>query len=105
VLVAAVRLWPGQTCRRLTVGEWLAMWLAGKKGRPSAISRDEGNIRLHLKPRIGHIRLDRLRVSHLSKMFAANVDITEGNTTRRSAIEDVVEIPWKVAATVTAAGS
>ncbi|MFI2187583.1 tyrosine-type recombinase/integrase [Streptomyces sioyaensis] len=84
---------------RLTVGDWLDMWLAGKKGRPSAISRDEGNIRLHLKPRIGHIRLDRLRVSHLSEMFEAiadaNVDITEGNATRRRAIEDLAEIPWK----------
>ncbi|WP_414505540.1 tyrosine-type recombinase/integrase [Streptomyces sp. NEAU-L66] len=84
---------------RLTVGDWLDMWLAGKKGRPSAISRDEGNIRLHLKPRIGHLRLDRLRVSHLSEMFEAiaeaNVDITEANATRRRAIEDLAEIPWK----------
>ncbi|BDH15752.1 tyrosine-type recombinase/integrase [Streptomyces hygroscopicus] len=86
------------TCR-LTVGDWLDMWLAGKKGRPSAISRDEGNIRLHLKPRIGHLRLDRLRVSHLSEMFEAiaeaNVDITEGNATRRRVIEDLAGIPWK----------
>ncbi|MFL4494709.1 tyrosine-type recombinase/integrase [Streptomyces sp. VTCC 41912] len=84
---------------RLTVGDWLDMWLAGKKRRPSAISRDEGNIRLHLKPRIGHLRLDRLRVSHLSEMFEAiaeaNVGITEGNATRCRAIEDLAEIPWK----------
>ncbi|MFG2863138.1 tyrosine-type recombinase/integrase [Streptomyces sioyaensis] len=84
---------------RLTVGDWLDMWLAGKKGRPSAISRDEGNIRLHLKPRIGHIRLDRLRVSHLSEMFEAiseaNVDIAEGNAARRRAIGDLAAIPWK----------
>lgn len=33
---------------RLTVGDWLDMWLAGKKGRQSAISRDESNIRVHL---------------------------------------------------------
>lgn len=56
---------------RLTVGEWLDTWLAGKKGRQSAISRDESNIRVHLKPRIGHYRLDRLRVAHLSEMFEA----------------------------------
>ncbi|MGW2642628.1 hypothetical protein [Streptomyces sp. NPDC001348] len=49
---------------RLTVGEWLDMWPAGKKGRQSAISRDGSNIRVHLKPRIGHLRLDRLRVTH-----------------------------------------
>ncbi|MBY8866648.1 site-specific integrase [Streptomyces sennicomposti] len=84
---------------RLTVGEWLDMWLAAKKGRPSAISRDESNIRVHLKPRIGHIRLDRLRVSHLSEMFEAiaeaNVEIEEANAARRRAIEDLAEIPWK----------
>ncbi|GGU89796.1 site-specific integrase [Streptomyces filipinensis] len=84
---------------RLTVGEWLDMWLAGKKGRQSAISRDESNIRVHLKPRIGHLRLDRLRVTHLTEMFEAiaeaNVEIAEGNAARRKAFEDLAQIPWK----------
>ncbi|GAB2835572.1 site-specific integrase [Streptomyces daliensis] len=84
---------------RLTVGEWLDTWLAGKKGRQSAISRDEGNIRVHLKPRIGHLRLDRLRVTHLSEMFQAmaeaNVEIAEGNAARRKATEELAQIPWK----------
>ncbi|MFF4532615.1 tyrosine recombinase XerC [Streptomyces sp. NPDC001407] len=84
---------------RLTVGEWLDTWLSGKKGRQSAISRDESNIRVHLKPRIGHLRLDRLRVTHLSEMFEAiaeaNVEIAEGNTARRKAFEDLAQIPWK----------
>ncbi|MFI1867550.1 tyrosine recombinase XerC [Streptomyces jumonjinensis] len=84
---------------RLTVGDWLDMWLAGKKGRQSAISRDESNIRVHLKPRIGHLRLDRLRVAHLSELFEAiaeaNVEIAEGNAARRKAFEDLAQIPWK----------
>lgn len=84
---------------RLTVGEWLDMWLAGKRGRQTAISRDESNIRVHLKPRIGHLRLDRLRVAHLSEMFGAiaeaNVEIAEGNAARRKAFEDLAQIPWK----------
>ncbi|MEU6089080.1 site-specific integrase [Streptomyces sp. NPDC047085] len=84
---------------RLTVGDWLDMWLAGKKGRQSAISRDESNIRVHLKPRIGHLRLDRLRVTHLTEMFEAiaeaNVEIAEGNAARRKAFEDLAQIPWK----------
>ncbi|WP_331452720.1 site-specific integrase [Streptomyces sp. SS162] len=84
---------------RLTVGEWLDMWLVGKKGRQSAISRDESNIRVHLKPRIGHLRLDRLRVSHLSEMFEAiaeaNVEIAEGNAARRKAFDELSRIPWK----------
>ncbi|MFJ9868424.1 tyrosine recombinase XerC [Streptomyces sp. NPDC101165] len=83
----------------LTVGEWLDIWLAGKKGRQSAISRDESNIRVHLKPRIGHLRLDRLRVTHLSEMFEAiaeaNVEIAECNAARRKAFEDLAQIPWK----------
>jgi hypothetical protein len=29
---------------RLAVGEWLEIWLKGKKGRQSAISRDESNM-------------------------------------------------------------
>ncbi|MFJ9340229.1 tyrosine recombinase XerC [Streptomyces sp. NPDC101733] len=84
---------------RLTVGEWLDMWLGGKKGRQSAISRDESNIRVHLKPRIGHLRLDRLRVVHLTEMFDAiaegNVEIAEGNAARRKAVDDLALIPWK----------
>ncbi|MGW0667841.1 site-specific integrase [Streptomyces sp. NPDC002746] len=84
---------------RLTVGEWLDIWLAGKKGRQSAISRDESNIRVHLQPRIGHVRLDRLRVTHLSEMFEAiaeaNVEIAEGNAARRKAFEDLAQIAWK----------
>ena len=84
---------------RLTVGEWLEAWLKGKKGRQSAISRDESNIRIHLLPRIGHLRIDRLRVSHLSEMFEAiaeaNVEIVEANAARRQAIDDLAAIPWK----------
>src|SRR5262249_7253561 len=84
---------------RLTVGEWLDIWLAGKKGRQSARSRDESNIRVHLQPHIGHLRLDRLRVTHVSEMFEtiaeANVEVAEGNAARRKAVEDLAEIPWK----------
>ncbi|MFD7482528.1 site-specific integrase [Streptomyces mirabilis] len=84
---------------RLTVGEWLDMWLAGKKGRQTAISRDESNIRMYLKPHIGHHRLDRLRVAHLSEMFEAiaegNTEIAEANDARRKAIDDLAQIPWK----------
>ncbi|WP_335970936.1 site-specific integrase [Streptomyces sp. CA2R106] len=84
---------------RLTVGEWLDLWLRGKKGRQSAISRDERCIRVHLKPRIGNLRLDRLRVAHLSEMFEAiadaNVEIAESNAARHRAINDLARVPWK----------
>ncbi|TGA91177.1 hypothetical protein E2651_38075 [Streptomyces sp. MZ04] len=43
----------------LTVAEWLDRWLAGKRIRKSGLNRYETDIRVHLKPRIGHRRLDR----------------------------------------------
>ncbi|TLQ44546.1 tyrosine-type recombinase/integrase [Streptomyces marianii] len=84
---------------RLTVGEWLDRWLDGKRIRKSGLSRYETDIRFHLKPRIGHHRLDRLRVSHLSDMFTAisdaNAEILEQNAQRRAAVEELATVPWK----------
>ncbi|MEU9712910.1 tyrosine-type recombinase/integrase [Streptomyces sp. NPDC047967] len=83
----------------LTVAEWLDRWLAGKRIRKSGISRYETDIRVHLKPHIGHRRLDRLRVSHLSEMFTAiadgNAEILEQNAQRRAAVKELATIPWK----------
>ncbi|WP_019888337.1 tyrosine-type recombinase/integrase [Streptomyces purpureus] len=83
----------------LTVAEWLDRWLAGKRIRKSGISRYETDIRVHLKPHIGHRRLDRLRVSHLSEMFTAiadgNAEILEQNAQRRAAMKELATIPWK----------
>ncbi|MFJ2432510.1 tyrosine-type recombinase/integrase [Streptomyces anulatus] len=83
----------------LTVGEWLDRWLAGKRIRKSGISRYETDIRVHLKPHIGHRRLDRLRVSHLSDMFTAitdaNAELLEQNAQRRAAIDELATVPWK----------
>ncbi|MFF0471346.1 tyrosine-type recombinase/integrase [Micromonospora zamorensis] len=78
---------------RITVGEFLDTWLSGRKIRASTINRYGRDIRLHLKPRIGEIRLDRLRVSHLSEMFNAiverNIEIEEANALRRAAVEEL----------------
>ncbi|MFJ3832095.1 tyrosine-type recombinase/integrase [Streptomyces sp. NPDC090046] len=83
----------------LTVAEWLDRWLAGKRIRKSGISRYETDIRVHLKPHIGHRRLDRLRVSHLSEMFTAiadgNAEVLEQNAQRHAAVEELATIPWK----------
>lgn len=62
--------------RELTVGEWLDQWLAGLRIRKSGIARYEVDVRVHLKPHLGHHKLSRLRISHISKMFA---DIDEKN--------------------------
>ncbi|AVH96763.1 site-specific integrase [Streptomyces sp. WAC00288] len=83
----------------LTVAEWLDRWLAGKRIRKSGISRYETDVRVHLKPHIGHRRLDRLRVSHLSDMFTAitdaNAEILEQNAQRHSAVDELATVPWK----------
>ncbi|KPI03008.1 integrase family protein [Actinobacteria bacterium OK074] len=95
------RLSAGQALNpKMTVAEWLDLWLAGKKRlRTSGAKRYEVDIRVHLKPHLGQIRLDRLNVPHLSKMFDSinekNIEIQEGNSQRRSALDELDAIPWK----------
>ncbi len=61
----------------LTVGEWLDTWLAAKKTRRTTTNGYASHIRVHLKPRIGHVRLDRLNVGHVQTMFDAIADENE----------------------------
>ena len=86
--------------QHMTVGEWLDAWLTGKKAlRKSGETRYDVDIRCHLKPRIGHIRLDRLTVQHLDEMFAGiaetNAEIHDANMQRRAALDELKTIPWK----------
>jgi integrase len=82
----------GQTLNaKTTVAEWLDLWLAGRKRlRPTGLKRYELDVRVHLKPHLGVIRLDKLRVHHLDTMFdainEANIEISEQNAQRRAAI-------------------
>lgn len=91
----------GQTLNAdITVAEWLDEWLAGKKRlRPTSLTRYECDVRNHLKPHIGSLRLDRLRVAHLDAMFEAineaNAEIIEQNALRRAALKELQSIPWK----------
>ncbi len=62
---------------RMTVGEWLDTWLAGKKTRPTTNHGYASHIRTHLRPHLGHLRLDRLTIGHLEDMFAAIDDRNE----------------------------
>jgi integrase len=56
-----------------TVGEWLEEWLETCV-KPDAAANTyqsrETNIRLHLKPVIGHLKLEQLTPSHLRKLYA-----------------------------------
>jgi len=85
---------------RTTVGEWLDDWLAGRQGiRRGSWRRYESIVRVHLKPAIGDIRLDRLDIHHLDTMFtdirAANDEILESNALRRSALDRLARMSWK----------
>jgi integrase len=86
------RLRTGQSLvSRMTVGEWLDQWLPGKRIRKTSRRHYESAIRVHLKPLIGHVPLNRLRVSHLNEMFAKiaenNDEIISANAARR-AVDD-----------------
>lgn len=59
---------------KMTVGDWLDRWMAGKKTRPTTNNGYKSHIRVHLKPRIGHLRLDRLGVGNVQEMFDAIAD-------------------------------
>ncbi|UQA94548.1 site-specific integrase [Streptomyces halobius] len=84
---------------RLTVGDWLDTWLASKRVRKSTLDRYKSDVRVHLKPRIGHVRIDRLRVRTVADMFTAiidaNAEVLEQNASRRAALDELAAIPWK----------
>ncbi|NEC90444.1 site-specific integrase [Streptomyces sp. SID12501] len=56
---------------RTTVGDWLDQVMAKKATRTTTNHGYESHIRVHLKPAIGHLRLDRLGVGHVQDMFDA----------------------------------
>ncbi|MEV8031421.1 site-specific integrase [Streptomyces sp. NPDC086182] len=54
---------------KMTVAEWLDRWMANKKTRVTTNRGYASHIRVHLKPALGHLRLDRLSVGHVQAMF------------------------------------
>ncbi|MET9516424.1 site-specific integrase [Streptomyces sp. NPDC002994] len=70
-----------------TVGEWLDTWVAAKKTRKKTTTGYESHIRVHLKPGLGHHRLDRLNVGHCQEFFDSideqNEIIAAENAARR----------------------
>jgi hypothetical protein len=87
--------------RDMTVAEWLDEWLKDKKKglRPSGYTRYEIDVRVHLKPHLGHIKLNKLGVKQISAMFDA-IDETNllrvlEKQSRRAALDYLATIPWK----------
>lgn len=59
---------------KMTVAAWLDRWMAAKKTRATTNNGYRSHIRVHLKPHLGHLRLDRLTVGHVQAMFDAIAD-------------------------------
>ncbi len=55
----------------MTVGDWLDQWVESRKTKRTTTSGYESHIRVHLKPKLGHYRLDRLNVGHVQAFFNA----------------------------------
>ncbi|GAA2523384.1 tyrosine-type recombinase/integrase [Pilimelia columellifera] len=72
-----------------TTGQWLAEWLAGRKGLEPGTARSyEGHLRLYLVPHLGTVRLDKLRVGHLDAMFDAITERNDQITTFRASRDE-----------------
>jgi integrase len=54
---------------KMLVGDWLDQWVATKKTKPTTTDSYLSHIRVHLKPGLGHLRLDKLTVAHCQEFF------------------------------------
>ena len=63
-------------CGSMKVGEYLDRWLDSTKGtvRESTWMRAEVDVRVHLKPRLGKTRLDRLDALQLQSLYREKLD-------------------------------
>ena len=67
------------------VGEWLEEWLAAKKKlRPGTARGYAGHIRLYLTPHLGHIPIDRLRVTDVAAVFDHIAELNDAITEARA---------------------
>ncbi|WP_285497858.1 site-specific integrase, partial [Actinomadura sp. NBRC 104425] len=70
--------------RSVTVGEYLESWLAGRRNLREGTRRSYANhIKLYLIPHLGHIRLDRLCVRDVERVFDAIDELNETITRAR----------------------
>lgn len=80
---------------KLTVGEWLGQWLEQEKGkhRHATEVSYRGHVETYLKPKLGHVRVDRLTVGHCVEAFAKIADdndaIEAANADRRALVQQI----------------
>lgn len=80
---------------RVTLGDWLDEWADAKKTRSTTTRNYKSHIRVHLKPGVGHLRMDRMSVRALQEFFDGideqNEVILAENAARR---EQVARATW-----------
>lgn len=54
---------------KVTVGEHMATWLDGLRKEPSTVASYRKNVRLHVTPHIGELRLEQLTGTRLTKLY------------------------------------
>ena len=54
---------------KITVGEHFATWLDGLRKEPSTVASYRKNVRLHVEPHIGGLRLEQLTGTRLTKLY------------------------------------
>jgi integrase len=53
----------------LTVAKWSEIWLATRRRKGIVVADDyESRLKLHILPKIGHLRLDEVRVGHVAEL-------------------------------------
>jgi integrase len=57
------------TPQKMTLGEWLDHWLRSLRLAPSTRTSYAKNVRLHIKPQLGHVQLSRLTGARISALY------------------------------------
>jgi integrase len=57
---------------KMTFGEWLDKWLEGKQPHlaPSSYKGYESDVKLHIKPELGHLKLQAIKPIHLKNFYS-----------------------------------
>lgn len=64
---------------RMQLGDYLDKWLAGREAklRRTTLTDYRSQVRVHIRPRMGHLRIDRLTVGQFAEFFQAIEDHNE----------------------------
>lgn len=68
-IMAEVRRGAHVVPKKLTVGEWLDLWIEGLQLSPATVASYRKNVRLHLKPLLGGVQLQSLTGTKISGLY------------------------------------